>query len=94
MDPDALISVDVLLVSPDCPSLKGGDDGAASREELQIVSVQFNSLDVIANQETIVELLAFFRRIAPTSTNNTGRHRKGKRATVDQVCDENFFTFT
>ena len=63
-DPEALITVDVLIVSPNCPSLRQSEDEAdeAEKEELQIVSIQFNSLDVIANQETIVELLGFFKR--------------------------------
>ena len=78
----------MMFVSPDCPSLRSGrDSDEEEEEELQIVSVQFNSLDVIANQETIVELLAFFRRVAPapTTTSMSGRHHKGKRPTRDQV---------
>ena len=58
LDPAALISIDVMLVSPSCPTLE--DD-----EELRIVNIQFNSLDVIANQETIMELIAFSRRVFP-----------------------------
>ena len=57
LDPDALISIDVLIVSPNCPSLKSGDgddDNDEEQEQLQLVSVQFNSLDVIANQGRIV----------------------------------------
>jgi vacuolar protein sorting-associated protein 13D len=47
-DPDALISIDVFIVSPNCPSIK--NDETDDQEQLQIVTVQFNSLDVIANQ--------------------------------------------
>ena len=58
LDPAALISIDVMLVSPSCPTLE-------EDEELKIVNIQFNSLDVIANQETIMELIAFSRRVFP-----------------------------
>ena len=66
LDPQALISIDVMLVSPSCPTL---DDD----EELRIVNIQFNSLDVIANQETIIELIGFFRRVFPP---NQSAYRK------------------
>ena len=66
LDPAALISIDVMLVSPSCPTL---DD----EEELRIVNIQFNSLDVIANQETIMELIAFSRRVFPP---NQSAYRK------------------
>uniref|UniRef100_A0A1A9X0W3 UBA domain-containing protein n=1 Tax=Glossina brevipalpis TaxID=37001 RepID=A0A1A9X0W3_9MUSC len=49
---DALIIVDVNII----PSTPDG-------EPLQIVNITFNNLDVIANQETIVELLGFGKRI-------------------------------
>ena len=58
LDPAALISIDVMLVSPACPTLE-------EDEELRIINIQFNSLDVIANQETIIELIGFFRRVFP-----------------------------
>ena len=60
VDPNALITIDVMLVSPKCPTLDEDD-------ELRIVNVQFNSLDVIANQETIIELIGFCRRVFPAS---------------------------
>ena len=66
LDPQALISIDVMLVSASCPTLE--DD-----EELRIVNIQFNSLDVIANQETIIELIGFFRRVFPP---NQSAYRK------------------
>ena len=66
LDPQALISIDVMLVSPSCPTLE-------ENEELRIVNIQFNSLDVIANQETIMELIAFSRRVFPP---NQSAYRK------------------
>ena len=50
LDPTALISIDLMLESPNCPTLEDDD-------EQKIVNIQFNSLDVIANQETIIELI-------------------------------------
>ena len=49
-----------MLVSPNCPSLEEEEEG-----HLKIVNIQFNSLDVIANQETIIELIGFHRRVFP-----------------------------
>lgn len=50
-DPDALISVEVSIVSPNAPSLlRGREKEDEDRERLQFVTIQFNSLDVIANQ--------------------------------------------
>ena len=76
--------------SPNCPSLKSnnGRDGQDEdqNEQLQLVSVQFNSLDVIANQETIVELLAFFRRVSPATTESLHRRRRRRVQTRDQHC--------
>ncbi|KAL0131079.1 hypothetical protein PUN28_002577 [Cardiocondyla obscurior] len=51
-DSEALIVVELTLV----------DDPT---ENLRMANIQFNNLDIIANQETIVELLGFFRRILP-----------------------------
>ena len=86
LDPDALISIDVLIVSPNCPSLKSNGGDNEEQEQLQLVSVQFNSLDVIANQETIVELLAFFRRVSPATTESIHRRRRRRVQTRDQHC--------
>ena len=60
LDPAALISIDVvaMLVSSNCPILEEDD-------VLKIVNIQVNSLDVIANQETIIELIGFVRRVFP-----------------------------
>lgn len=63
-DHEALITIEILLVSPDCPTNNDPSD-TSPRETLQIVSVQFNNLDIIANQETIVELIGFTRRVFP-----------------------------
>ena len=88
IDPEALISIDVLIVSPNCPSLKAAadDDDSEGQEQLQLVNVQFNSLDVIANQETIVELLAFFRRVSPATAESMHRRRGRRVQTRDQHC--------
>jgi vacuolar protein sorting-associated protein 13D len=51
-DSEALIVVELTLV----------DDPT---ENLRMANIQFNNLDIIANQETIVELLGFFQRILP-----------------------------
>ncbi|KAJ8920133.1 hypothetical protein NQ315_011790 [Exocentrus adspersus] len=53
MDAEALITVDVALVMGPDP--------------MQIANIQFNNLDIIANQETIVELMGFIRRVFPKS---------------------------
>ncbi|XP_072751576.1 intermembrane lipid transfer protein Vps13D isoform X2 [Anoplolepis gracilipes] len=52
LDSEALIVVELTLV----------DD---STEHLRMANIQFNNLDIIANQETMVELLGFFQRILP-----------------------------
>ena len=54
-------------------------------EQLQIVSIQFNSLDVIANQETIVELVSFIKRVMPSVNSTRAVHHKRRRMpTKDQ----------
>ena len=45
-DHEALITIEILLVSPDCPTSSDPND-SSPREALQIVSVQFNNLDII-----------------------------------------------
>ncbi|RLU23666.1 hypothetical protein DMN91_003872 [Ooceraea biroi] len=52
LDSEALIVVELTLV----------DDPT---ENLRMANIQFNNLDIIANQATIVELLGFFQRILP-----------------------------
>ena len=61
VDPDSLISIEVTHVDRSIL-----DETSASEQSL-IVSIQFNSLDIIANQETIIELIYFARRIMPDS---------------------------
>ncbi|XP_077998114.1 intermembrane lipid transfer protein VPS13D-like [Glandiceps talaboti] len=62
IDTEALITIEFEMISPNCATLTSSEN-----ETLQIASLQFNNLDVIANQETIVELLGFFKRVAPSS---------------------------
>ena len=58
-----------------------------NNEQLQIVSIQFNSLDVIANQETIVELVSFVKRVLPAVNSTHAVHHKRRRIpTKDQSC--------
>ena len=52
LDSEALIVIEVILV----------DDPT---ENLRVANIQFNNLDIIANQETIVELMGFARRLLP-----------------------------
>lgn len=56
---DALIMME--FVSVTTPPVKKNDEYIG--EKLNIVSVQFNSLDITGNQETIVELVSFMKRI-------------------------------
>ncbi|XP_078616141.1 intermembrane lipid transfer protein VPS13D-like isoform X3 [Branchiostoma floridae x Branchiostoma japonicum] len=59
-DTDALITMEFTQINPDCPTLVNGNGGPR-----QIASLQFNTLDVIANPETVMELLGFFQRVVP-----------------------------
>ncbi|XP_066594830.1 intermembrane lipid transfer protein Vps13D isoform X2 [Prorops nasuta] len=52
LDSEALIIIELSLISD-------------ATEILRVANIQFNNLDIIANQETIVELMGFFRRIFP-----------------------------
>lgn len=83
-DPDALISVDILIVNPRSPS----DEQS---ERMQIISIQFNSLDVIANQETIVELISFARRVMPDPAQLS---KKRKMPTKEIACQTDDHTST
>ncbi|XP_065089816.1 intermembrane lipid transfer protein Vps13D isoform X2 [Ochlerotatus camptorhynchus] len=51
---DALITVEIIFVNSD-----------KLDDNLQMANIQFNNLDIIANQETIVELLGFVKRVIP-----------------------------
>lgn len=53
VDTEALITIEICLVSGPDP--------------IHIASIQFNNLDIIANQETIVELVGFVKRVFPKS---------------------------
>ncbi|EAA14204.4 AGAP009780-PA, partial [Anopheles gambiae str. PEST] len=53
-DLDALITVEIVFVTAERPE-----------DKLQVANIQFNNLDIIANQETIVELLGFIKRVIP-----------------------------
>ena len=53
MDSEALIVVEIMVVDEPL-------------ESLRVANIQFNNLDIIANQETIVELMGFVRRLFPT----------------------------
>ena len=78
MDPDALISVEILVVEPSAV-LTTTTNNLEPLERIQVLSIQFNSLDVIANQETIIELLSFGQRVIPQSFKNiepVGRKRR------------------
>nr|XP_037268534.1 LOW QUALITY PROTEIN: vacuolar protein sorting-associated protein 13D-like [Rhipicephalus microplus] len=56
---DALISVEISVLNVPSTSTN------CASEQLFIAAVQFNNLDVIANQETIVELVNFVRCLSP-----------------------------
>lgn len=51
-----MITIEVTFIEP---------EGEGDR--LQVANIQFNNLDIIANQETIVELLGFVKRVLPKS---------------------------
>ncbi|XP_012282695.1 vacuolar protein sorting-associated protein 13D isoform X2 [Orussus abietinus] len=42
-------------------------------ERLRVASIQFNNLDIIANQETIVEIVGFLRRVFPSRKSRVKR---------------------
>nr|XP_018896804.1 PREDICTED: vacuolar protein sorting-associated protein 13D isoform X1 [Bemisia tabaci] len=71
-DTEALISVDLLFESSQDPS--GG--------HLKKANIQFNNLDIIANQETIVELIGFAKRILPPSKPSHNSHHYFNAANV------------
>uniref|UniRef100_A0A8D8VB54 Vacuolar protein sorting-associated protein 13D n=1 Tax=Cacopsylla melanoneura TaxID=428564 RepID=A0A8D8VB54_9HEMI len=69
---EALISVEIIFIEDNSSggvssqsNLNSGGDPGGKRENLQIATIQFNNLDVIANQETIVELMGFTKRVFP-----------------------------
>ncbi|KAG5879440.1 hypothetical protein JTB14_025696 [Gonioctena quinquepunctata] len=78
IDTEALISIEVVLVT--------------GQEPVQIANIQFNNLDVIANQETIVELIGFVRRSFPTTQKptsiNLARKPFSLRESTESLLDE------
>ncbi|KAF7280409.1 hypothetical protein GWI33_006075 [Rhynchophorus ferrugineus] len=60
IDTEALITIEICLVS--------------GSEPIHIANIQFNNLDIIANQETIVELVGFVRRVFPKSQKSSNIH--------------------
>ncbi|XP_070561460.1 LOW QUALITY PROTEIN: intermembrane lipid transfer protein VPS13D-like [Ptychodera flava] len=85
VDSEALISIEFETISPNCPTM-----GRAENETLQIASLQFNNLDITANQETIVELLGFIQRVSPSNKSKkktmATRHRETNLSiSTDQI---------
>ncbi|XP_055378948.1 intermembrane lipid transfer protein Vps13D [Condylostylus longicornis] len=76
-DLDALITMEINFIQPD---LKNS-------EQLRIANINFNNLDIIANQETIVELLGFINRVFPSKkhkSNNQTPHKIPKLETIQK----------
>ncbi|KAJ2952417.1 hypothetical protein O0L34_g6723 [Tuta absoluta] len=57
VDSEALIAVELCIVK-----------GEGDSEDLRIANILFNNLDIIANQETIVELIGFTQRVLGTKS--------------------------
>ncbi|XP_014236722.1 vacuolar protein sorting-associated protein 13D isoform X1 [Trichogramma pretiosum] len=60
LDSEALIVVELMIVDEPL-------------ENLRVANIQFNNLDIIANQETIVELMGFARRCFPSKKSKARR---------------------
>ncbi|KAK3583966.1 hypothetical protein CHS0354_033760 [Potamilus streckersoni] len=60
-DKEALICLEFQIISPLSPSNAEGEG------TLHIANFQFNSLDIIANQETLVEIVSFLKMAVPSS---------------------------
>ncbi|XP_050664459.1 intermembrane lipid transfer protein Vps13D-like [Leptidea sinapis] len=69
VDSEALIAVDLCIVK-----------GEADSEDLRIANILFNNLDVIANQETIVELIGFVQRVTGGGTGGGAGSGAGRSA--------------
>lgn len=63
-DIDALIIIEITISEPEL-------DG----ECLRIANIQFNNLDIIANQETVAELIGFLNRVIPKSSSKSNAAR-------------------
>jgi vacuolar protein sorting-associated protein 13D len=68
LDSEALIVVEVTFVDEPL-------------ESLRIANIQFNNLDIIANQETIVELMGFARRLFPPKKSKSRRMERYESVT-------------
>ncbi|XP_077532737.1 vacuolar protein sorting 13D isoform X2 [Haemaphysalis longicornis] len=78
---DALITAEISIVNVPSSSTNG------AAEQVFIAAVQFNNLDVIANQETIVELVNFARCLKPYDALKVPRKtasREGRLSTSSQ----------
>lgn len=61
-DEEALIKLEYQFVNSNCPSMN-------LDSSLQVISLQVNSLDIILNPETMVELVKFFQKSFPKMEN-------------------------
>lgn len=81
-DIDALIIIEVTLNEPE-------SDG----ECLRTANIQFNNLDIIANQETIAELIGFINRVVPKHSKKSSSTRhfsddKSNYTTKETIIEE------
>jgi vacuolar protein sorting-associated protein 13D len=88
-DIDALIIIDITLHEPE-------SDG----EHLRIVNIQFNNLDIIANQETVAELIGFANRVLPkrsskaaNAARNISEDKNVNSSNIEKVRSEITFDF-
>ncbi|KAF4525445.1 hypothetical protein B566_EDAN004188, partial [Ephemera danica] len=79
-DMEALIYVEILSLGQGCPSLEPGE---TSRH---VATVNCNCLDLIANQETVVELVGFVHRLFPESKSVGGKFMAG--SSIDNLTAE------
>ncbi|XP_041352246.1 vacuolar protein sorting-associated protein 13D-like isoform X2 [Gigantopelta aegis] len=78
VQPEALIILEYEIVHTDATNPDKTSDG------LQIVNLQFNNLDIIANQETLVEVLSFLKRTFPSLSTKNQRKSTAQVQLVDQ----------
>lgn len=88
-DKEALIKLEYQFVSSDCPSMN-------LDSSLQVMSMQINSLDIILNPETMVELLRFLQKSFPkeegsswTSGANSVKQPANEEETYTVIYDQN-----
>lgn len=88
-DKEALIKLEYQFVSSDCPSMN-------LDSSLQVMSMQINSLDIILNPETMVELLRFLQKSFPkeegtswTSGANHVKQHANEEETYTVTYDQN-----